>query len=86
MRPSTVTLTRRSRHAARVIPNARLLEFETGGHLLLGHELEIWPAVAEFMHAAQAVPHAVSLMFEIPKGFGDPRRALSMSAMDLSYP
>jgi hypothetical protein len=65
-----------------VIPNARLLEFETGGHLLLGHELDIWPAVAEFMHATQPAPHAETLMFEMPKGFGDPRRPLSTSAMD----
>ena len=75
-----------ARHAARLIPNARLLEFETGGHLLLGHELDMWPAVAEFMHAEQPVPRAESLMFEIPKGFGDQRKSLSMSGMDRSYP
>jgi 2-hydroxy-6-oxonona-2,4-dienedioate hydrolase len=38
-----------ARHAARRIPNARLVEFKTGGHLLLGHDAEIWPAVAEFL-------------------------------------
>jgi pimeloyl-ACP methyl ester carboxylesterase len=75
-----------ARHAARLIPNARLLEFETGGHLLLGHERDIWPAVAEFMHAAQPVPHAVSPMSEIPKGSSYRDRPLSMSAMESFIP
>jgi pimeloyl-ACP methyl ester carboxylesterase len=35
--------------AARRIPNARLIEFPTGGHLLLGRGDEIWPAVADFL-------------------------------------
>jgi pimeloyl-ACP methyl ester carboxylesterase len=38
-----------ARHAVRVIPNAKLIEFPTGGHLLLGRGEEIWPAVAEFL-------------------------------------
>jgi pimeloyl-ACP methyl ester carboxylesterase len=38
-----------AQHAARIIPNAKLLEFPTGGHLLLGHGNEIWPVVAEFL-------------------------------------
>jgi pimeloyl-ACP methyl ester carboxylesterase len=42
-----------ARHAARLIPNARLLEYESGGHLLLGHGDDMWPRVAEFMRAAE---------------------------------
>jgi pimeloyl-ACP methyl ester carboxylesterase len=38
-----------ARHAARIIPNARLIEFPTGGHLLLDRGDEIWPAVADFL-------------------------------------
>lgn len=42
-----------ARHAARLIPNARLLEFTDGGHLLLGHGDEMWPEIAEFMRGAE---------------------------------
>jgi 2-hydroxy-6-oxonona-2,4-dienedioate hydrolase len=35
--------------ASRTIPNAKLIEFPTGGHLLLGRGDEIWPAVADFL-------------------------------------
>ena len=38
-----------ARAAARAIPGARLLEFTSGGHLLLGRNAEIWPVVAEFV-------------------------------------
>jgi pimeloyl-ACP methyl ester carboxylesterase len=38
-----------AQHAARVIPHAKLIEFPSGGHLLLGRSKEIWPAVAEFL-------------------------------------
>jgi pimeloyl-ACP methyl ester carboxylesterase len=38
-----------ARHAARVIPNAKLVEFLTGGHLLLDRGRELWPAVAAFI-------------------------------------
>lgn len=38
-----------ARHAVRIIPNAKLIEFSTGGHLLLGRGNEIWPAVANFL-------------------------------------
>jgi len=38
-----------ARAAAGSIPNARLMAFKTGGHLLLGNDAEIWPAVADFM-------------------------------------
>jgi pimeloyl-ACP methyl ester carboxylesterase len=41
-----------AQHAARIIPNARLIEFSSGGHLLLGRGKEIWPAVADFLKAA----------------------------------
>jgi 2-hydroxy-6-oxonona-2,4-dienedioate hydrolase len=35
--------------ASRTIPNAKLIEFPTGGHLLLGRGDEIRPAVADFL-------------------------------------
>lgn len=35
--------------AARTIPNARLVVFDTGGHLLVGHELEVRRIVADFL-------------------------------------
>jgi 2-hydroxy-6-oxonona-2,4-dienedioate hydrolase len=38
-----------ARHAASVIPHARLIDFATGGHLLLGRAHEVWPAVATFL-------------------------------------
>jgi pimeloyl-ACP methyl ester carboxylesterase len=44
-----------ARHAASVIPHARLIEFATGGHLLLGHDNEVWREVAGFLeHAGKA--------------------------------
>ena len=41
-----------ARHAASLIPHARVIEFATGGHLLLGHENEVWPQVAGFLEHA----------------------------------
>jgi 2-hydroxy-6-oxonona-2,4-dienedioate hydrolase len=38
-----------AQYAARIISNAKLIEFPTGGHLLLGRGNEIWPAVADFL-------------------------------------
>ena len=38
-----------ARHAATRIPDAKLLIVRNGGHFLLGHDAEIWPAVAAFM-------------------------------------
>ena len=38
-----------ARYAVTIIPNARLIAFETGGHFLLGHDAEVWPAVASFL-------------------------------------
>lgn len=45
-----------ARYAVRVIPQAKLIEFRTGGHFLLGHEEEVWPAVAAFLRGG--VPDA----------------------------
>jgi len=42
-----------AQHAARIIPNAKLIEFPSGGHLLLGRGNEIWPAVADFFKNAE---------------------------------
>jgi 2-hydroxy-6-oxonona-2,4-dienedioate hydrolase len=49
-----------ARHAVRVIPEARLISFSTGGHFLLGHEEEVWPAVASFMRRATPQPQKTS--------------------------
>jgi pimeloyl-ACP methyl ester carboxylesterase len=38
-----------ARRAAGIIPGARLIEFKTGGHLLLGRWAEVWPVVADFV-------------------------------------
>ena len=38
-----------ARAAASAIPGAQLIEFASGGHLLLGRDAEIWPRVADFM-------------------------------------
>ena len=38
-----------ARHAAGVIPGARLLQYETGGHLLLGRGADMWPRVDRFL-------------------------------------
>jgi pimeloyl-ACP methyl ester carboxylesterase len=46
-----------AQYAVRIIPNAQLIEFPTGGHLLLGRGKEIWPAVADFLrNTASASP------------------------------
>jgi pimeloyl-ACP methyl ester carboxylesterase len=46
-----------SKYAAEHIPNAKLVEFETGGHLLVGHGVDARSAVKEFlvMHENQPV-------------------------------
>jgi pimeloyl-ACP methyl ester carboxylesterase len=41
-----------SRFAASRIPNARLKAFETGGHLLVGHQDDVIAEVAGFLRAA----------------------------------
>jgi 2-hydroxy-6-oxonona-2,4-dienedioate hydrolase len=38
-----------ARQMAKRIPDARLIEFKTGGHFLAGHAMEIWPRVAAFL-------------------------------------
>jgi pimeloyl-ACP methyl ester carboxylesterase len=43
-----------AKKAARIIPNAKLLEFPSGGHLLLGRGDEIWPVVADFIQKADS--------------------------------
>jgi pimeloyl-ACP methyl ester carboxylesterase len=43
-----------ARKTASRIPGATLVEFQTGGHFLLGHRREVWPRVAEFIRRAQA--------------------------------
>jgi hypothetical protein len=40
------------RHAASLIPHSKLIEFEAGGHLLLGHGNEVLPTVAKFLKDA----------------------------------
>lgn len=40
-----------AKFAASRIPNARLRVFETGGHLLVGHQQDVREAVAEFIRA-----------------------------------
>ena len=40
-----------AKRAAERIPDAQLLEFENGGHLLAGHGDKVWPAVMEFLEA-----------------------------------
>jgi 2-hydroxy-6-oxonona-2,4-dienedioate hydrolase len=49
-----------ARHAVSLIPNSRLIEFATGGHLLFGHDDEIWPAVAAFLRPRQAKAHTAA--------------------------
>jgi 2-hydroxy-6-oxonona-2,4-dienedioate hydrolase len=49
-----------SRYTAENIPNAKLVTFETGGHLLIGHGNEARRAIADFLEehktANQAIP------------------------------
>jgi 2-hydroxy-6-oxonona-2,4-dienedioate hydrolase len=49
-----------ARAAASAIPGARLLEFESGGHLLLDRNTELWPRVAEFINSARPAIAAAS--------------------------
>jgi pimeloyl-ACP methyl ester carboxylesterase len=45
-----------ARYAVDAIPQARLIQFATGGHFLLGHDEEVWPAVAAFLRERSASP------------------------------
>jgi 2-hydroxy-6-oxonona-2,4-dienedioate hydrolase len=38
-----------ARRAAELMPNARVLAYPTGGHLLLGRGPDMWPRVAAFL-------------------------------------
>jgi predicted alpha/beta hydrolase family esterase len=38
-----------AKHAASLIPKAALLQYATGGHLLLGRGADLWPRVARFL-------------------------------------
>jgi pimeloyl-ACP methyl ester carboxylesterase len=49
-----------AKHAVKLIPHAKLIEFPTGGHLLLGRAHEVWPAVATFIRREVEVPFARS--------------------------
>jgi pimeloyl-ACP methyl ester carboxylesterase len=43
-----------ARRVAKIIRDSRLIEFKTGGHLLLGHENDVWRAVASALgHAGE---------------------------------
>ncbi len=49
-----------ARIAAHLIPHATLVEFKSGGHLLLGHAREVWPLVAKLIRNVEASSHAAS--------------------------
>jgi pimeloyl-ACP methyl ester carboxylesterase len=51
------------------IPNARLLEFRTGGHFLVGHAREVWPRVADFLEEQAAAEKARRR--ELPMAVGE---------------
>jgi 2-hydroxy-6-oxonona-2,4-dienedioate hydrolase len=36
-------------HAAERMPNARLILYDTGGHLWVGHDEEMWRVIADFI-------------------------------------
>jgi 2-hydroxy-6-oxonona-2,4-dienedioate hydrolase len=42
-----------ARQAASRIPSSRLLIVRNGGHFLLGHDADVWPAVADFLRSNQ---------------------------------
>jgi pimeloyl-ACP methyl ester carboxylesterase len=45
-----------SRYAAEHIPNAELVAFETGGHLLVGHGEDARAAIKEFLGIIRVTP------------------------------
>ena len=49
----------KSKYTAAHIPGAKFVVYETGGHLLIGHEEESRIAVAEFLRQNQAEPSTV---------------------------
>jgi len=46
-------------YAAARIPGARLLVYDTGGHLLVGHQEDARAAVQDFLAGAGAIPATV---------------------------
>jgi pimeloyl-ACP methyl ester carboxylesterase len=42
-----------ARHIAATVPQARLLMFESGGHVWVGHDAELFEAVASFLRDVQ---------------------------------
>ena len=52
-----------SRYSAEHIPNARFLGYETGGHLLVGHQHEVTAQIGQFLRAHAASPKAVPAVF-----------------------
>jgi 2-hydroxy-6-oxonona-2,4-dienedioate hydrolase len=38
-----------ARAAAAAIPRSQLIEYKTGGHLLLDRDAHLWPAIVSFM-------------------------------------
>lgn len=57
-------------YSARIIPGARFVAFEEGGHLLLTHHEEVREAVARFVEEAFAVPGPASRPKTVPAGIG----------------
>ena len=47
-----------SRLAARRIPRARLIEYPDGGHVWVGRQAEVWPAIVAFLNASDHLPIA----------------------------
>ncbi|WOS66831.1 alpha/beta fold hydrolase [Sinorhizobium fredii] len=48
-----------AKFAAGKIPNARLVVYETGGHLLVGHEEDVRKVVSDFLAAANIRPSSI---------------------------
>ena len=51
------------------IPEARLLEYTTGGHFLIGRANEVWPEVAGFLRSGTALETRVRR--ELPVAVGE---------------
>ena len=65
-----------ARLAASLIPHAKLIEFSTGGHLLLGHANEVWREVAEFLEHAGKKQYTPRVKLILLLGVGQMRGAL----------
>jgi pimeloyl-ACP methyl ester carboxylesterase len=62
-----------ARRMAAQMPKARLLEYRTGGHFLIGRSAEVWPEVAGFLRSHSAVETAVSRAVPVPPRRGERR-------------